>query len=1706
MQFKFQTARGEHHWFLSIVTAFCLTHVQANYALEIEEASDGKIVSAGPHSRTIERVWRLTSDAGVSHLRTNRYVEVSGGLNRWTGTDWIPSKALFEQAASGFIFARSSQHQLILGTNAQSDVVVDLLTPSGSRVRSRPIGLALLNTETGQEEIIAEVKNALPEIVSQNEVYYRDAFNGIHADLRIKIEIGSFEADVIIREDFQLPEGYSSESTDLEVITQFFDDPSDITLGGGNATNDQTVVFGEFIIGPGNAFSAQAERAEDIHDTHKKVKVKKKWRQLGEGKFLFESVRWNDISSLLNELPRFERPEAGVRQKANEFFSAIKPVDPTTERDAGPRFVKSAAGSLRLTIDEESVSRSRHVAINLRNDGEPQRPGVVIDYVGVVSAGNFLFQGDTTYLVSGPVTFSTLTVEGGAVIKYEANTTAKITTSGYVNSARAPCSMYRPVVFTGKFDNTVGQMIAVSATPPATYGACFLEITTTYGTTLEHLKVNSAKVGIRYIGQASSYGEHTLRHVQFVNSETALRLEGYGSSYYPLTLRCGNLLFANIGTAFYAQSYAYYTVENVTASNVSLLGGGSSSYGNGSASFRNSIFSGIAANAVPGMSVSGIYNAFYNCAQTFGTMPPGFSQQLSASPFETIAAGQYYLSPTSGLQNKGTTSIASALATDLKLRTTVKPILSSNYWLTGTMTETWTQSATRDVDTPDLGWHYAPLDRLIFGACASGPDTKITIAPGVAVGVYGYAGFFLRDGATLCIEGTPDAPAQICYFNQVQEQPIVFGNQGNKQFYFIGGNNGRLQMKFARSDFLSGTALLHLATFDTFWNFSDCYVRDSFFGSGAFYTFGVPNNRFLIQNTLFNRVWSWWGPKGDFLLFNNLFYGGTIDHHMDPSLAAKRVVSGNIFDKCELWPDGEFPITHSYNAFVYQAGTTPVTFLPFDTATEKTVTGLPYAIGKYGRFYQSSSSPLIDPANNVSPGSRGLTAYTVLPGNGAAADSGTLDIGIHYPAITSAGVLLDTNSDLTPDYSVNAPPSLTLGSDISVSSKRFRLSADIFDDGRGCSEFLLLTWSKVSGPGSAAIESQGMAETYIQVGKSGTYTFKLNATDLVNVPVEDQITVQVTVANLAPSITTTATAMAYRVGAKNEPVDDALLVTDPDSLTLKEATVQITQGYVSSQDLLSANPGSPRFTATFNASTATLTITAVGGSASIYEFQELLRRVQYMNSSGMPATAPRAVTFRVFDEEGGMGMATRQISVTPINRFVKVDAGDPQSAPTAPTVTVVLNGTVSPSADPDGDTLTFKWELVGAPPGATVVFSPSAANTKNPSVTLSQNGDYAFRFTVSDGVNTEWDETTINVCDGRSPDFDVALVVDVSSSLANRLEWMKDSATQLATVLFARPGIHKIGLITVGDSSCVSQVLTTDKDTLIGAIQQLTSHDSTQLESGIRAAAQELWSQRGRPATAKPRKLMIVMSDGNSTLNNAATEAKDSGVKIVSLGIPDSLGIIDGGALTAIASPNSVYFPSSAAQCIEMLNLIMTDPCSLTLPPASKPLNGSAYAATSGVKLECDSFFVNEDSITNILDVFANDINIGSLSPLPEFTFELFNPALQISSTSNKRAYIENLGHFEIFWHQDPYWNKTLPKLLFTPAPNCYLRENSLWGAYSYGAASADFRIAIKGIDDAPIATEDGFSVLAGTSTEPCSTVLPVARNDINLDMSRFRP
>ena len=183
------------------------------------------VIGRDANSRVWERTTYELSPSGSVVPQKNRYVELSTGLHYKNAKgEWVESKEEIDILPNGTAAATQGQHQAYFPGNIYQGVI-ELVTPDGKHLRSRPLGLSY--DDGSQTVLIAELKDSVGQLVGPNQVIYPDAFTDFKADLRYTYTKAGFEQDIILREQPSTPEsfGLNPATARLQVLTEFFNPP-----------------------------------------------------------------------------------------------------------------------------------------------------------------------------------------------------------------------------------------------------------------------------------------------------------------------------------------------------------------------------------------------------------------------------------------------------------------------------------------------------------------------------------------------------------------------------------------------------------------------------------------------------------------------------------------------------------------------------------------------------------------------------------------------------------------------------------------------------------------------------------------------------------------------------------------------------------------------------------------------------------------------------------------------------------------------------------------------------------------------------------------------------------------------------------------------------------------------------------------------------------------------------------------------------------------------------------------------------------------------------------------------------------------------------------------------------------------------------------------------------------------------------------------
>jgi Bacterial cadherin-like domain/Bacterial Ig domain len=203
--------------------------------------------------------------------------------------------------------------------------------------------------------------------------------------------------------------------------------------------------------------------------------------------------------------------------------------------------------------------------------------------------------------------------------------------------------------------------------------------------------------------------------------------------------------------------------------------------------------------------------------------------------------------------------------------------------------------------------------------------------------------------------------------------------------------------------------------------------------------------------------------------------------------------------------------------------------------------------------------------------------------------------------------------------------------------------------------------------------------------------------------------------NDAPTVTTSGGSTAYTEQAAATAVDGSLTVADVDDTNLESATVTISAGLESGDELVFSNQSG--ITGNYNSGTGVLTLS---GSATKAQYQTALRSVQYRNlTNDNPATS-KTVQFAVNDGALGSSAASKSLTITRVNDAPTLTASSGALAYTEGDGAKAIDPGIV-LADPDSPTMT----------GATVSITSGFASAED-----------ELGFTDQNGISGSYNDTT----------------------------------------------------------------------------------------------------------------------------------------------------------------------------------------------------------------------------------------------------------------------------------------------------------------------------------------------------------------------------
>jgi hypothetical protein len=946
-------------------------------AVQTGQTPDYSISARGSNTRVWQQVVTMTNafNGSVVH-RTNSFTEISPGVCHFVSGQWVDSNDQIGITPTGAQATNAQHHVKFLGNinSGGTNGAVTIVTPEGKRLATTILGLSYWDTASGSNVFIAELTDSVGQILSSgNEAVYTNAFTGVQADVYYQNRISQLEQLIVLRQQLPDPAQWNMDpaTTMFQVITAFADAPTPAIAPVATAAGmDEHLDFGVMHMVQGYAFA--------LDSADNRIPVTKSWLVLDGQTCLVEQVPFTLIEAALRELGLPQASNSGRRGAASESLLASI----TRLRANTARSMAKVRKSPFLRAERPPVASK----------------GFAMDYTLVVSATNLLFAPDTTYLVANGVT-ATLSGSnvfcGGTVIKFGTNSAIDIVPSSGTPTATFLGAPYQPITFTAVDDSSWGQKITTNS-PTGYYANPALYFSgLSQAQTLNYVRFAYANAALGSAGVNA-----TVSHAQFVNCQTGVSPTG-------CTIKLRNALFCNTVTNVACQSAGMASAENVTfADSKYFVTSGDT---NSSLFATNCIFASVTNLSAGGPTLTGDYNAFYQTT-SFGydLAPP-----VSTWPFQAVGAGYYYLADGSPYRNAGTTGIFSNLLTAIAGKTTYPPLLYTNSLFVNT---TLAPQAQRDYDTPDLGFHYDPMDYFI-GCTVS--NATLTLTNGVVVAYYNNGGIWLQNDSSLVSFGGPTQRNWLAHYSMIQEEPVDLAPPGtthvnampfNTYHTVTPSQDPSITLRFT-SIAAPDSANYILYTDNANWETANLLVQDcEIWACGASFSLENGTGLITLQNNLFDHTSMGVFSSAQLSGHNNLFRApASYDElFLDYFGMGSFTNCDNAFDGCQATLTGSC----SNNAYL-NGGTNSI------LSSGDIYTNLTWIAGPLGAFYQATNSPLINAGSRTADVS-GLFHYTVMTNLVNSLEiketNSVVDIGYHYVAVDANGNTIDSNGDGIPDW------------------------------------------------------------------------------------------------------------------------------------------------------------------------------------------------------------------------------------------------------------------------------------------------------------------------------------------------------------------------------------------------------------------------------------------------------------------------------------------------------------------------------------------------------------------------------------------------------------------------------------------------------------------------------------------------------------------
>jgi hypothetical protein len=159
-----------------------------------------------------------------------------------------------------------------------------------------------------------------------------------------------------------------------------------------------------------------------------------------------------------------------------------------------------------------------------------------------------------------------------------------------------------------------------------------------------------------------------------------------------------------------------------------------------------------------------------------------------------------------------------------------------------------------------------------------------------------------------------------------------------------------------------------------------------------------------------------------------------------------------------------------------------------------------------------------------------------------------------------------------------------------------------------------------------------------------TLTFTVHDGTAPSAPLIRNLTI--IAANGAPVLADPSSApVSYTEGGPTVQLTNSITITDGDNTNMASATVSITSGFQTTEDILTFTP-SGGISGSYNNATGVLAMT---GTATTGAYRNTLRSVRYSNASEAPTVADRTISFMVNDGTSPSNTINKTVTITAVN-------------------------------------------------------------------------------------------------------------------------------------------------------------------------------------------------------------------------------------------------------------------------------------------------------------------------------------------------------------------------------------------------------------------------------------------------------------------------